>query len=95
MNQLESSGLSDTFNVLVAMPGPQLVLLGLAAATWLIGANVLIALHYRRLGKSAWSRLVPFAFSFGDLNSREWLILATLGVLSLTLGTIAIFLSPD
>ena len=73
-----------------AMPGLQLVFLALASVTWLIGGNILVALHYRRLGKSAWSGFRPFAFPFKDFNAKEWLVLTFLLVLSLTFVGIAI-----
>ena len=78
-----------------AMPGLQLVFLGLAAVTWLIGGNVLVAFHYRRVGKSAWSGFRPFAFPFKDFNAREWLILAILLALSLTFCGIAISMNTQ
>ena len=62
-----------------------LILVGLGMAVWLIGGNVLIAWHYRRMGKSAWSGLKPFAFPFKDFNFREWAILAALAMTSLML----------
>ena len=62
-----------------------LVLLGLGMAIWLIGGNLVVAWHYRRAGKSAWSGLKPFAFPFKDFNSREWMVLAVLAVTSLVL----------
>lgn len=78
-----------------AMPGLQLAFLALAAATWLVGGNILIAFHYRRLGKSAWFGFRPFAFPFKDFNARESLILAVLLVMSLTFFGIAAFMNPE
>jgi hypothetical protein len=72
------------------MPGLQVVLLIVAAATWLIGGNLLVAWHYRRRGKSPWSGFRPFAFPFKDFDATEWLALAALAVLALALGAIAI-----
>lgn len=60
-----------------------LILLGLGMAVWLIGGNILVAWHYRRMGKSPWSGLKPFAFPFRDFNSREWAILGALATTSL------------
>jgi hypothetical protein len=62
-----------------------LVLVGLGLAVWLIGGNLLVAWHYRRMGKSPWSGLRPFAFPFKNFNSREWLIMAVLAITSLVL----------
>jgi hypothetical protein len=76
------------------MPGVQIIFLGLFAATWLIGANVLVAQHYRRMGKSPWSGFQPFAFPFKDFNAKEWLTLFALAVLSLSFGAIALSLNP-
>ena len=46
-----------------------LVLIMLGAGVWLIGGNVFVTCHYRRLGKPAWSGLKPFAFPFKDFNA--------------------------
>lgn len=81
--------------MLAAMPRLQLVFVLLAAATWLVGCNLLIASHYRRLGKSAWSGFRPFAFPFKDFNAREWLILAVLAAASLTFFIIGSFANPE
>ena len=62
-----------------------LVLVGLGMVVWLIGGNLLVAWHYRRMGKSAWSGLKPFAFPFKDFNSREWIVLVALAATSLVL----------
>ena len=68
----------------------QLVFLFLAAATWLGGGNVLIACHYRRLGKPWWSGFRPFAFALKDFNAKEWVILAALAFLGLKFAAIAL-----
>ena len=67
-----------------------LVLVALAGAIWLIGANILVAKHYRRQGKSAWSGLKPFAFPFKDFNAQESLTLLALAITSLGLTAIAL-----
>jgi hypothetical protein len=63
----------------------QVLLVACAAVTWLIGGNVLVAFHYKRVGGAWWSGFRPFAFPFRAFNAREWLILAVLAVTSLTL----------
>lgn len=67
-----------------------LVLAGLGMAVWLIGGNLLVAWHYRRMGKSPWSGLKPFAFPFRDFNSREWIVLGALALTSVLLFGFAI-----
>ena len=59
--------------------------IGLSAATWLIGGNVLVFYCYRRLGKPWWSMLNPFSFPIRHLNVREQLILLCLAVVSVAL----------
>ena len=76
------------------MTGLQLVFLGLSAATWLIGGNVLVARHYRRMGKPPWSGFQPFAFPFKEFNATEWLTLLALAALALGFGAIAVSLNP-
>ena len=76
------------------MPGPQLVFLGLFAATWLIGGNIVISRYFRRRGKSPWSGFRPFVSPWKDFNAQEWLSLLALGVVSLTFGAIALSFSP-
>ena len=67
-----------------------LLLVGLGIAVWLVGGNVLVALHYRRLGKSPWSGFKPLAFPFKQFNASEWVALAALGVTSLVLFAFAL-----
>jgi hypothetical protein len=84
----------EAFEIFANMPGLQLLFLGLFAATWLIGGNIVVARHYRRMGKPAWSGFKPFAFPFKDFNAREWLSLLVLAIVSLTFGAIAMSLNP-
>jgi hypothetical protein len=86
---------ADLIRIFEAMPGAQLGFLALAAATWLGGANVLVAYHYKRTGKPAWSGFKPFAFPFRQFNAMEWLMLAGLAVLALTFIAIATSLNPQ
>lgn len=72
----------------------QVIFLALLAITWLIGGNIVIARHYRRVGRSGWSGFKPFAFPFRNFNRAEWLSLFALGVLSLALLAIAMSLNP-
>jgi hypothetical protein len=76
--------------ILSSLPNEKLVFLGLFAATWLIGGNVVVALHYKRIGKPMWSGFKPFAFPFKDFNRKEWGLLAILAVIALTFGSMAI-----
>jgi hypothetical protein len=73
------------------LPGVQLLFLGLAMVTWLIGGNLIVARHYRSMGKSPWSGFEPFAFPFKDFNTAEWL--SILALLILALGFLAIAVS--
>jgi hypothetical protein len=78
----------NVFEMFANMPGLQLLFLALLAATWLIGGNIVVARHYRRVGKSSWSGFKPFAFPWKDFNAREWLSLLVLAIVSLTSGAI-------
>jgi hypothetical protein len=84
----------EVFEMFANLPGLQLFFLALFAATWLLGANILVARHYRRMGKSAWSGFKPFAFPWKDFNAKEWLTLLALAVVSLTFLAMAISLNP-
>ncbi|MFC5525004.1 hypothetical protein ACFPPA_04550 [Rhodanobacter ginsengisoli] len=70
------------------MTSLQVVIFGLGFASWLIGGNILVATHYRRVGKPWWSGFKPFAFPFNDFNAREWLVL--LGLLAVSLFLFAL-----
>jgi hypothetical protein len=94
MNQIQAPGVSDVIRIFSAMPGFQLVFIVLAAVTWLGGANILVAYHYKRIEKSAWSGFKPFAFPFRHFNAKEWLMLAGLAALALTFVGLAISLNP-
>jgi hypothetical protein len=70
-----------------------LMLVSLGAVTLLVGGNVLVAMHYRRVGKSIWSGFKPFAFPFKDFNRWEWLWFGLLAVVALTLMGLGIELN--
>jgi hypothetical protein len=70
------------------MTAPQMVIIGLGFVLWLVSGNVLVASHYRRVGKPWWSGFKPFAFPFKDFNAREWLFL--LGILVTSFALIVI-----
>lgn len=61
----------------------QNLLIGLGVVTWVGGGNVLIAFHYRRMGKPWWTGFKPFALAFKDFNAREWLMLLILFVMTM------------
>lgn len=94
MNQPQQPGFSDLFRIVSAMPGLQLLFLVLAAVTWLGGVNALVAYHYTRVGKRAWSGFKPFAFPFRHFNAKEWLILAGLAATTFTFAGLAMSLHP-
>jgi hypothetical protein len=71
-----------------------ILLFVMGAVTWLIGGNLLVAFHYRRLGQSIWTGLKPFRFPFFRFNVTEWLVLATLMVMSLGLIGLALTIDP-
>ena len=52
---------------------------------WLIGGNVIVALHYHRRGMPWWSGFRPWTFPFRHLNTWEWLALLLLATASLAL----------
>jgi hypothetical protein len=75
------------------MEALHVVTIGLGFALWLIGGNVLVASHYRRVGKPWWSGFKPLAFPFDNFNVREWLLV--LGLLVASLSLIAVGASLD
>jgi hypothetical protein len=90
----QAPSVREVFEIFANMPGLQILFLGLFAATWLIGGNIVVARHYRRMGKSGWSGFNPFAFPWKDFNAREWLSLLALAIVSLTFCAIAVSLNP-
>ena len=67
-----------------------LVLVLLGIGVWLVGGNMLVARHYRRLGKPSWSGFKPFAFPFTDFDAKEWATLFALAIVSLSLFGLAV-----
>ena len=63
----------------------------LAAATWLIGGNILFIRHLRRLGK--WPGVLSLLLPPAKFNEREWLALGLLTLISLSLAAAALGLS--
>jgi hypothetical protein len=83
--------LGDFFHkVIHNNPPSTLILSALAMAVWLIGANLLVMSHYRRLGKSRWHAFLPFAFPFAKFNLKEWCILALLAIVFFSLAFAAL-----
>ena len=72
-----------------------LVLIILAAGTWLVGGNLLVSRHYRRVGKPPWSGFKPFAFPFFDFNAKAWGILLLLAVLTFALALTGLLLNAS
>ena len=60
-----------------------------AGLVWLVGGNLLLVSHYRRLGERPWSRLRHFVFPVAGFNAREWVILAVVAGLSLAIARAA------
>ena len=81
---------AKVIDAFTGMPAGQLVLLGLFAGTWLIGGNIMIALHYRRVDKHWASGFKSFAFPFKDFNGQERVSLAALAVIAMGLGVAGI-----
>ena len=80
----------NMFDVFASWPIETQIYLGLCAVTWLIGGNIVIALHYRRVGKPWWSGFKPFAFPWRDFNGREWGMLGALVIVAFTFGSCGI-----
>jgi hypothetical protein len=95
MPDSQQPSIGEVLDIFGRMPPLQLLFLALFAATWLIGGNLVVARHYRRVGKSAWSGFKPFAFPWKNFNSSEWLSLLALAVVSLAFGAIALSLNPS
>ena len=72
----------------------QTVLVIAAAATWLIGANLLVIKHRERLGWPVYSSLLSKLFPFKNFNDREALILLGLFVLTFAFAGLAAVLGP-
>jgi hypothetical protein len=73
----------------------QVLFLSGAGCVWIIGGNVLMYRHTKRMGRSFWSILNPFKPQFRDFTGREWASLAALAVVTLLLGVIAINLGAQ
>lgn len=69
----------------------QIILLSLVVLTWLVGGNILIAYHYKRIGKPWHSGFKPFAFPFMKFNMKETLILSSIAILSFIFLIMAIY----
>jgi len=73
----------------------QVLLLSTAGGLWVIGGNVLMYRHTKRMGRSFWSILNPFRPQFRYFTVREWASLAFLAVTTLLLAVLAINLAPQ
>ena len=59
------------------------MLILIAAALWLIGGNLIIAVHYVRRGKPWWSGFRPWTNPWGELSRGERIALLALGAAAL------------
>ncbi|MDO9249976.1 hypothetical protein [Hydrogenophaga sp.] len=73
----------------------QVLLLSAAGCLWLIGGNVLMYRHTKRMGRSYWSILNPFKPQFRDFTAREWASLVVLVAVTLLLAALAMNLVPQ
>ena len=72
----------------------QIIFVLLAALTLVIGGNVVVALHYMRIGKPWYYGLKPFVFPFRHFSSNEWRNLILLFFLSFCFFLIAMYAEP-
>jgi hypothetical protein len=79
----------DFQTVIGRMPPVQVALIGVAAALWIGGGNLLMHFH-RRLGKQWWQMLNPAKLPFKDFNAREWLIFVERLAASLGVAAVAV-----
>ena len=87
MNDLQNVDFRDFFHkVLTNNSRSTLILMALAGATWLIGGNVVVMMHYRRLGKPPRSGFRPFASPFSKFSFKEWCSLALVAMVALYLA---------
>lgn len=70
-------------------------LLSAAGCLWLVGGNVLMYRHTKRMGRSFWSILNPFKPQFRDFTGYEWASLGALVVVSLLLAGLAMNLGTQ
>ena len=73
----------------------QVLLLSVAGTTWIGGGSLLWFRHTKRVGRPWWTVMNPLQPQFRDFTGREWAILGALAVIALSLGAIAINLSPQ
>lgn len=87
MGNLEPVNFDNFFEkIFQANSSETLMLLGLSMVIWIVGGNLLIHSHRRRIGKSEWSFLNPFR----HFNRFEWMVFFALGVSAFTLGVLAL-----
>lgn len=78
--------LSDILSALTTMPLGQQILLVLFAVTWIVGGNVLVMFHSKRIGKQWYETFTNPGWPFKDFNKAEWTILIVLAITSMAFG---------
>lgn len=78
--------LNQILSLLAAMPLGQQILLGLFAATWIVGVNVLLMFHHNRIGKRWYETFTNPSWPFKGFNKLEWATLIILAVTSMVFG---------
>ena len=85
----ESSNIEVLMPATEAMPFGELFFTVLFIATGLIGGNVVIAIHYKRMGQHWASGFKPFAFPFKNFNGTEWFNLLLVSIITMLLAAVA------
>jgi len=80
----------DVWRAFTHMPRTQLVFFILAGVTWLVGCNILVALHRRRTGNRVPSGSSPFEHGFFAFNRKEWLAFIAIATLTFLFVGIAV-----
>jgi hypothetical protein len=87
--KIETSNIEVLMPVTEAMPFGELFFTVLCAVTGLIGGNIVIAMHYKRMGQHWASGFKPFAFPFKNFNGTEWFNLLLVSVITMLFAAMA------
>lgn len=70
-----------------------LVLLATGFAIWIVGGNLLVIRHLRRVGKPWFASLNPLSFPFKNFNRAEWRVFFVLLAASMVCLLFAVLLN--
>lgn len=77
---------SEFFEIMQSWPLQTQVGIFMFAIIWMVGANIVFSMSLKRRGIPWWKSFIPSLNYFSGFNTKEWLAICVLGVVSMEFG---------